>query len=176
MPFRYRYVAYGTNFAPADGPRTEAKTNPDKYTEPERDEDAARLYDNELVVDVGGRCWGYEGEDRAILDHHFFRPDKGEFPCAAAAVLHNAHRIHGRFGGADDLWLVTHANPDFDAFCALYLARRVLEPADPADADSGVPHQGWADLGLREDGWFGGKGEIRWFEPYVVGLPPERRW
>ena len=176
MQFRYRHVPYGTDFTSADGVRTEAKTNPARYSEPERDADAGRLYANELVVDVGGQCWGCKGEQQTILDHHFFRAG-GQFPSAAAAVLHNAHRVWERFHALDgDLWLVTHANPDFDAFCALYLARRLFEPADPARPESVVPHEGWDRAGLKENGWFGDKGEINWFQPYLHGLRPEQRW
>jgi len=153
--FKYRYVGPRTTFCPASGLRTSGKGDPD------------RLHDNEIAVDVGGACWGHAGEERSILDHHFLRP--GQYPSAAAAVLHNAHRLQQRFGSfTGALWLVTHQQPDFDAFCAMYLVKQILLGTTPAE--------GWRDHGLEPDGWSGADTEIRWFEPDLEELPAERRW
>ena len=78
----------------------------------------------------GVKCWGPDGEGAAVLDHHFYR-EEGQFPSASSAVLHNAARIYETFGrppvdkegaaaGSSVFWLVTHRQPDFDAFCAMY--------------------------------------------------------
>ncbi len=154
---RYRYVGYGTYFHEARGrSRIEGTFDP------------ATLHDNELAVDVGGACWGHDGVDRPVLDHHFFR-QAGQFPSAAAAVLHNAEKVAALGQKAEgDFWFVTHRDPDFDAFCAMYLARRLMDGAVPAD--------GWPDFGLRPEGWLGGAGEVDWFGPKTDGWPSERRW
>src|SRR5690348_16488038 len=100
--FHYRYVPYGTRFEIAEGNRQD-----DDAREPQR------LFDNELAVDVGGVCWGYEGVTQSVLDHHFLR-EEGQFPSAAAAVLHSAARIGERFAKrTGNVWLVSHINPDF---------------------------------------------------------------
>jgi hypothetical protein len=168
MNFKYRYVGYGTVFKRAEGLR-------DRVGRSEEDPFApSRLFANELVVDVGGVCWGYEGEESPIIDHHFRREKGGQFPSAAAAVLHNAVRIHERFKDCNGiLWLVTHDQPDFDAYCAAYLARCILEGA--------IPAEGWETFGVRPEGWFpeekkSEKKSIDWFKPRLDGLPPERRW
>jgi hypothetical protein len=104
----------------------------------------------------------------AVLDHHFYR-DRGQFPSATSAVLHNAARIRERFAARHDtVWLVTHREPDFDAFASLYLARSVIAGDLPAD--------GWEGLGLRPDGWHAGRNEIDWFRPDAANLPADRRW
>ncbi len=155
--FKYRFVPFGTRFAPAPGaPRTDASERP------------TALHENELALDVGGVCWGYDGELLSVLDHHFHRPT-GQFPSAAAAVLHNAQRIHDRLAGHDgDVWLVAHQQPDFDAFAAMYLARCILTGE--------APTEGWEEFGIGPEGWFRGAREINWFMPHVAHLPDERRW
>ena len=157
MPqFKYRFVRFGTRFSAGDGARTDGRSAPEK------------LHPNELAVDVGGRCWGFEGETLAVLDHHFHRA-AGQFPSAAAAVIHNAERIRERLPGRfDTVWLVTHQQPDFDAFSAMYLARRLIEGAFPAD--------NWAAYDVRPDGWFQTREEIDWFAVRADALPRERRW
>ncbi len=118
MNFKYRYVPFGTNFLAHAGTRIDGQA------------EEAWLFENELVVDVGGVSWGYANEERSILDHHFFRTE-GQYPSAAAAVLHQAHRICERFQHLRDsethFWLVTHKSPDFDAFCSMYLAAGSFE-------------------------------------------------
>lgn len=159
MPaFKYRYVNFGLRLAQQtrEGPRPDGAAESD-------------LYENELVVDVGGVCWRSNGEARPVLDHHFFRKD--QFPAAAAAVLHHAKRIYKRFAAQQTVWLVTHRQPDFDAFTAMYLARSLLTGQ--------CPHEDWAKAGLHPQGWRSvkkGQGPIDWFQPNVAGLPPERRW
>ena len=160
MRFRYRYVGFGTGFSAAAAPRIVTRAD-------ERDQ--GFLCENELAVDVGGVCWGHGGVDQPVIDHHFHRADGGQFPSAAAAVLHLAPRIVDRFGGMDgDLCLVTHREPDFDAFCAMYLARCLFE--------GNIPSAGWDHYGLKPHGWSQGKDEIDWFQPRLNGLPPKYRW
>ena len=69
-----------------------------------------------------------------------------------------------------DLWLVSHRDPDFDAFCAMYLVRSLLEKRVPSD--------GWGEYLLHPDGWFQGARDkkIDWFDPNVKDLPSDRRW
>ena len=175
MNFRYRYVPFGTAFLPGEDLRSNGDTEPEK------------LYANELVVDVGGVCRGYQGEQLHIYDHHFFRAD-GQFPSASAAVLHHASDIHEAFAadkpGRDNvLWLVTHRDPDFDAFCAMYLVRSIL--------DGSLPAGGWERFGVLPDGWRERRGaesgdsarsasgdvrhdrEIDWFKPDLSNLDGE---
>jgi hypothetical protein len=158
MAFRYRYVDFGTSFSAGAEPRYDTDLDP------------RQLGANELAVDVGGVCWGWNGEERSILDHHFYR-ETGQFPSAAAAVLHNAPRIRERFlslAAAGDVWLVSHRQPDFDAFCAMYLARALLAGLISTD--------GWEVLGLDPGGWIPGRDRLNWFEPVLDGVPPSQRW
>ncbi len=158
MQFRYRFVPYGTRFIAAAGERR-------ALGGPQQSRD---LCENELAADVGGVCWGHAEQLLAVLDHHFYR-DEGQFPSAAAAVLHNAARIRERFADRHDtVWLVTHRDPDFDAFASLYLARSVIA--------GDLPAEGWEGLGLRPDGWYAGRNEIDWFRPQTASLPADRRW
>ncbi|MHC1764258.1 MAG: hypothetical protein AB9869_08125 [Verrucomicrobiia bacterium] len=156
MIFKYRYVGFGTVFAGAKGGRKGVVSA--KENEAVAAKDESTLFDNELVVDVGGICWGYRGEPLCILDHHFPRPEGDQFPSASAAVLHCAPLIKQQFSDPNGtIWLVTHRDPDFDAFCALFLARRILEGRLPAT--------GWEDLGLQPTGWGGTSKEINWRNP-----------
>jgi hypothetical protein len=158
MQFRYRFVPYGTRFVTAKGERHARGAH---HAERE-------LFENELAADVGGSCWGHDGETLPVLDHHFYRGE-GQFPSATSAVLHHAARIRERLGARQDtIWLVTHRDPDFDAFASLYLARAVIDGSLPAD--------GWEHCGVRADGWFAGRNEIDWFHPKLASLPVERRW
>ncbi|MCE9546350.1 MAG: hypothetical protein K8T25_12620, partial [Planctomycetia bacterium] len=157
MQFKYRYVDFGTQFRAAAGTRADASAAPEQ------------LHENELAMDVGGVCWGVNGEQRTVIDHHFFWPHG--FPSATAAVLHVADRIHERYSalGPDDvMWLVAHRQPDFDAFASMYLARSVLAGQ--------VPHAGWAELGLHPTDWQRSRSEIDWFRPNTMAMSPERRW
>lgn len=155
MEIPIRYVPFGTRFHPARGPRLEAHSDP------------AHLFENELVVDVGGCCWGYD-TDLAILDHHL--PREGNFPAASCAVLHNAHKIAGRFGSVDRLWLVTHEKADFDAYCACYLAQC---SAQGEFASIDLP-----GLSLHSDGWMNvdGKARFDWFKPNLAHIPQQYAW
>ena len=160
--FHYRFVDYGTSFHKAEGLREDAGGDP------------TALHSNELATDVGAVCIGYHGEDRTVVDHHFFR-ERGQFPSASAAVLHNAKALRKRFANhSGNFWLVTHRLPDFDAYCSLYLARWLL--VEPQVADDYV--QKWENAGVKllEGGWFGGRDEIDWFKPDVSSLPSEIRW
>lgn len=164
MIFRYRYVPFGTVFASKQG-----------YRDSDEDEnERASLYANEIAVDIGGVCWGYAGEELSIIDHHFSRPE--QIPSASAAVLHNAQRIWDRFHGfsGKTFWLVTHLQPDFDAFCSMYMARSILE-------DAGLPID-WKSLGVSPEGWVTvlpdtpRKRKIEWFNPDLRNIPADQRW
>ena len=155
MHFHYRFVPFGTRFVSAEGLRGDAESAPEQ------------LFANELALDIGGACLGVAGEQRAIIDHHFFRPE-GQFPSASAAVLHSAPQIKQRLQDQRDIWLVTHSLPDFDAFASMYLARSVLSKDLPLD--------NWEALGLDPGGWFRRAGTIDWFRPEVRHLPKEQTW
>ncbi len=156
--FRYRFVDFGTVFAGNDGTRGADQGS----------ESPGTLFSNELVTDVGGTCCN-GNEPLAIIDHHFTR--EHQFPAASAAVLHKAKLIRDRFAGQSGVfWLVTHKQPDFDAFCSMYLARWILEePAAIID---------WQDCGLAPDGWSdsGERRKINWYEPDLHNVSDEQRW
>ncbi len=159
LTFRYRFVDFGTVFAGEEGIRGETQGS----------ERPSTLFSNELVTDVGGLC--LNGDERlAVIDHHFTRD--AQFPAASAAVLHKAELIRSRFSGQRDgvFWLVTHKQPDFDAFCSMYLARWILED-EAAVVD-------WHDCGLHPDGWldFAERRKIHWFAPDLQSVAAERRW
>jgi hypothetical protein len=156
--FRYRFVDFGTVFAPGAGIRAADQGS----------ENPCALFVNELVTDVGGTCLN-GGEELAVLDHHFRRD--AQFPAASAAVLHKAKLIRNRFAQQDGVfWLVTHKQPDFDAFCSMYLARWILE-----DPNAIVE---WQDCGLHPDGWADSvdRRKIKWFAPDLHEVSSERRW
>src|SRR5215471_6049744 len=80
MRVQYRFVNFGTRFEAAGGSRPlDSENNP------------ANLHENEIALDVGGCCWGYDKCDLAVIDHHFERP--GQFPSASVAVLHLAQWV-----------------------------------------------------------------------------------
>ncbi len=157
--FKYRYVDFGTVFTGAPGMRSVERGA----------ESPSTLYANELVTDVGGTCWD-RNEPLAIIDHHFSRD--GQFPSASVAVLHKAKLIREKFASQQNnvVWLVTHQQPDFDAFCSLYLARWIVE-----DTDAAID---WEPYGLHPDGWIdsAGKRKIDWFDPDINQVPPAQRW
>jgi hypothetical protein len=146
MEFRYRYVDFGTVFQPRTGERAESAP----------DHDAPGLFENELALDVGGICWGSNGETLSVIDHHLQTP--GRLPSASAAVLRLAPRVQGKFaaGPIPLIWLVTHKQPDFDAFCSMYLARTLIETS----------HQGWR---LPDE-------PIDWFAPSSADVRPDTYW
>ena len=76
MHFEYRYVKYGPSFT-AD-PALRAPGPVAAGTE-------ERLAANEVAVDVGSCCFGWDGCDLPVFDHHFARA--GQWPSAAATVL-----------------------------------------------------------------------------------------
>jgi len=156
--FRYRYVDIGTVFT-GDSRTRGAQSG---------DDSPATLFANELACDVGGTCWG-ANEPLAILDHH--PPNEAQFPSASAAVLHKAALIRDRFAPRDDVvWLVTHRQPDFDAFCSMYLARWAIENSDAA--------LDWKRYGLHPDGWLDlpdGR-KLDWLNPDLSAVPREHRW
>jgi hypothetical protein len=139
LEFFYRQVPFGCRFERATGMR-------DPLSSP------TLLFENEIVVDVGGECHGYAGCTSMIFDHHFVRDHN--FPSAAAAVVHQAHAIQDYFGNLQDrcnpgkIWIVYHKDPDFDACCAAFLARLLI---------SGgllLPGADWLiNHGIHPDGW-----------------------
>ncbi len=164
--FRYRYVDFGTVFT-GDLQIRDATTTADS---------PATLFANELAVDVGGTCWG-SNEPLAVIDHHF--SGEGQFPSASAAVLHKAQLIRDRFARqqSEVLWLVTHKQPDFDAFCSMYLARWIIESSHTAIE--------WATYGLHPNGWLdlpqtalpqASILRIDWLNPDLSHVPSEYRW
>ena len=166
--FKYRLVGFGTRFNPVSGFRNNR-------------ESPGSLFENELVADVGGTCLGLPDCTRPILDHHFHREDKAQYPSAAAAVLHQARWItayfqslQDRLGENGEVWLVTHAGPDFDAYCSLFLARALLSGE--------IPTAGWEELKVHPEGWMEfpeSKAKIDWYEPRVANLredQKEHRW
>jgi hypothetical protein len=164
MDFRYRYVDYGTTFVPLAGLRDSGAAA------------AHLLFENELALDVGGCCLGDREVDACIIDHHF--PRKYQFPAASAAVLHLAQRIYPRFAASfETVWLVTHREPDFDAFCSMYLAREIIASA--------TPPPDWTAFGLHPEGWRDleagpGAGQppraFNWLDPYLPPLCGDQYW
>lgn len=167
--FRYRFVPFGTKFTLAAGARQSAKQGGPN-----------ELFENEIVTDVGGTCLGHGGETLPVIDHHFFR-ESGQYPSAAAAVLHNAGRIKDLANAICDrasteasgdstapVWLVSHVNPDFDALSSLYLIRRIF--------DGSLESEGWEEFGIQPDGWYATREEIDWYQPKAARIPSPRRW
>ena len=155
MEFRYRFAPFGTKFhSHPDERPTDVKAPAD------------HLHVNELVVDVGGVCWSSTGSNKGVLDHHFLLADTNRqpFPSAAAAILHQANLIKPAYEKSSIVWLVSHQQPDFDALCAMFLARRVVEGAIPAD--------NWRLCGLEPDRWEPGREVIDWFNPDVTRRSP----
>ena len=145
MRFFYEYEGFGTSFVGEKEIRT-----------------------GEIASDVGGRCLRYHGEKSLVIDHHFYRPNN--FPSASAAVLHLAPLIYAGLSKCEDVKFITHECPDFDAFCSIYLIRRLLE--------GGIPADGWEEQGLHKDEWAnldGRNRKINWYDPAVKDLPPDRR-
>jgi hypothetical protein len=158
LTFRYRYVDVGTVFT-GDSRLRDADN---------RDGSPATLFANEVACDVGGSAFG-PNQPLAILDHHL--ASAKQFPSASAAVLHKSALLRDRFSRADHLvWLVTNNQPEFDAFCSLYLARwTIQDPAAEID---------WRSYGLDPDGWTQEPriGKFDWFQPDLTGIPWEHRW
>ncbi|HEY4360797.1 MAG TPA: hypothetical protein VGN17_07510 [Bryobacteraceae bacterium] len=120
MLFKYRYVDFGTKFTKGEGVRSAEN----------RAGDPSKLFANEIAMDVGGECWGYEECSLPVFDHHFFRPN--QYASATIAVLDNAQTIRAAVGSQPLVWLVAHRDPDFDAFASMYAARVLLEEDIPA--------------------------------------------
>lgn len=157
LTFRYRYVDFGTVFT--GDVRTRDLGNGSNRP--------STLFANELAIDVGGTCWG-SNEPLPVIDHHYSRA--GQFPSASAAVLHKARLIRDRFAGQDVVWLVTHKQPDFDAFCSMYLARWILE--------SGTVEIEYDGHSLHPDAWLEAAASSRfdWFNPDLSRIAPEHHW
>lgn len=150
---RYRYVGFGNPLWPTAGARTEGKELVS----------AQMLFENEVAVDVGNACWHQNGEERRILDHHFELDDV--IPSASAAVLYNvraladwANALAAESPPNQELWLTTHHEPDFDAFCALNLARWILQGEITPEDFEGVL---FAETSAKET-W-----AVNWFAPQL---------
>jgi len=156
--FRYRYVDVGTIFT-GDSRLRDAD---------DRADSPSTLFANELACDIGGSSFG-PNQPLAILDHHL--ASAKQFPSASAAVLHKSALLRERFSRAEHVvWLVTNNEPEFDAFCSLYLARWIIE--DPAaDID-------WQTYGLDPEGWTEkpGVGRFDWLQPDLAKIPENHRW
>jgi hypothetical protein len=166
LEFRYRYVGFGTNFE-----QSKACLRPSEFDKADSEFANAKLCRNELALDVGGQCSGLEGDAISVIDHHF---SNEPFPSASAAVLHKARLIREKFSSASGfsaIWLVTHAQPDFDAFCSMYLARTIIEASDIAEIE---------ELALDEDRWNEKSAEhlrkINWYDPNLSSYPANIRW
>jgi hypothetical protein len=170
--FNLRFVPFGTSFRRSDGAMRLANNDPD----------AAVLCDNEIVVDMGGRCFGFKNselsqpEESLIFDHHFAGSD---YPSASAAVLHHITDIVGILGPRDPVWIVTHAEPDFDALCSTYLIKCLFDAPTPAGAverhcdvinPAMLLAQGISPITRRDDGQT--LTNIDWFNPKVNPSAP----
>lgn len=115
-----RTVPFGATFRSAQGLRAGKASQ----------EDSLILFENELAVDVGSSRFGRleesgEKETRQIYDHHFAGPNV--LPSASATVLACAKSICDQFQSFDEVYVVTHEEPDFDALCATYLVYSLLD-------------------------------------------------
>jgi hypothetical protein len=174
--FHLRFAPFGTLFKRSEATLRHAADAPD----------ISVLCDNEIVVDVGGCCFGYREpgatatEKSLIFDHHFTRSNN--YPSASAAVLHHAADIVEHLDAYDEIWIVTHQEPDFDALCAAFLVKSLLGgttgdtdeqlPArlDPAVISTyGLARDGWIDV--RKDGAMI-RGKIDWFHPDIRPSAP----
>jgi hypothetical protein len=151
MTFAYRSVGYGTRFEKSEdwrlkdwGPNRNAPK--DQQESDERTLDERTLCFNEIAVDVGSTCLGYKGYFLRVFDHHFQREDlkNGNFGSAALTVLSQARAVadwakvvvencHPSEPVAT-VWLVSHVQPDFDAYCSCYVASRLIQDPELAVA------------------------------------------
>lgn len=165
LPITSRTVRYGCPLTPST-----TCFDPKSGKPPEED----RLYANEIAVDVGGRCWGFNTEE-PIIDHHFVR-EEGNYPSAAAAVLHLCGKIaewlENLSPEARSIQIVTHCNPDFDALASVTAVEALIrEP---------MPHLNRDRIGLSEYGWLPAgdpPSKINWFSPRGLHVvPASHRW
>jgi len=144
--FRYRYVDIGTVFT-GDSRRRDTQAV---------DDSPSTLFSNELACDVGGTSWG-ENQPLAIIDRH--SSQRTQSPSASVAVLQKSMLIREKFARvADVVWLVTHREPDFDAFCSMYLARWMIE--NNASVTEGASYE-------QPD---------EWLNPDLSRIPAEHHW
>jgi hypothetical protein len=147
-----RFVPFGTSFTSQESEdRVDAAQFPD-----------CSLCRNEIVVDIGATCWGWvrekggAPETMRVIDHHFER--EAQFPSASAAVIDLEEMIStwaaNLPAGTEQICVVTHQQPDFDALCAITLVEDIV-----SRGVSGVKP------------WPGD-----WFGPKLHLLPPEFRW
>ena len=164
-----RLARFGTSFKNHEGvhdPRAESW--------PE-EEVAESLFANEIAVDIGGACVGYQNEQRLIFDH-YFAGRVGNFPSAAAAVLHLNQIVESWLQELPDdtpcLQIVTHQEPDFDALAAATIVEALVRQSVgvlPYEA-LGLSAEGWLPVGARAK-------KLNWFAPDNLGLiPDESRW
>jgi len=142
VTFKYRYADFGTKFTKGEGIRSAEN----------RSGDPSKLFANEIAMDVGGECWGYQDCSIPVFDHHFFRPN--QYASATIAVLDHAQTIRAAVRNQPLVWLVAHRDPDFDAFTSMYATRVLLEEDVPA-----LP---WRELDH--------------FDPNLTQIPKAYRW
>jgi hypothetical protein len=170
MEIRYRYVPYGTRFEPHSGARTSAHADPLEW-----------LFENEIATDVGQRFWPANPDGRsaplAIIDHHFAAA--GQFPSASAAVLHSVGAVSGwwdkcSIAGFEEIFLITHQGPDFDALASLYLLESFAEPGPFDPLELGLAPDGWRDLTPAEH--TSRRQRFDWLQSPPALLDPDVRW
>jgi hypothetical protein len=165
MRVRYRFVPYGTAFQPCDGAR------------PATDFEAKNLYRNEIAADVGGVFWPDSGSSQLpVIDHHFARTD--QFPSATAAVLHSTEKVAewwNRATAFEEVWLVTHVNPDFDAYASLYLIRSLEQWRGLKPMEFRMTPDAWRNLTPAEVSPIGAA-RFDWFSSPSLALNDEIRW
>ena len=166
MQFRYRFVPFGTQFRPATGSR------------PHDCSDVQLLFENEIAADVGGTFW-WDSTDTLIpvIDHHFSCDN--QFPSAAAAVLHSADRVQAWANSVsrfEQVFLVTHEFPDFDAFASLYLIRSLAtQPFGVSGLLLGMAPDSWRNLTASE---VPPRGRVRidWYRHAAVNMDETTKW
>ena len=98
VPFKLKFIGYGQSLSPKPGV---------------------------IAVDVGNKCVP------GVIDHHQHSLRKKhilENECATSLVYRYPHLIldHKGLSPIDQVTMVTHISPDFDAVCAAYLAQELL--------------------------------------------------
>ena len=146
MTFAYRSVGYGTRFEKSEDWRLKDWGPNRNAPKDHQESDERTLCFNEIAVDVGSTCLGYQGYSLRVFDHHFQREDlkNGNFGSAALTVLSQARAVAdwakvvvencGPSEPVATVWLVSHVQPDFDAYCSCYVASRLIQDPELAVA------------------------------------------
>jgi hypothetical protein len=146
LAFAYRSVGYGTRFEKCELWRPGDWRPNENAPQDQQESEKRTLCFNEIAVDVGSNCLGYKGYSLRVFDHHFQREDlqNSNFGSAALTVLSQAHAVadwarvvvgscHPSVPIAT-VWLVSHVQPDFDAYCSCYVASRLIQDPELAVA------------------------------------------